>query len=159
MSSHLGPTQTLELLENLKATVRDFAAKEEKLNQEFRSKTAATRHRRDVMTEELASRLAADLGQAESSYLEAKQAAESKYQQRKLRIAAAHRASKRKALQDIEDREGRRKHKLQTETLQAKRNRETGLANAESTLADFTNSLAQEQQALLDVYMRAVGLG
>ena len=93
MSSHLGPTQTLELLENLKATVRDFAAKEEKLNQEFRSKTAATRHRRDVMTEELASRLAADLAQAESSYLEAKQAAESKYQQRKLRIAAAHRAA------------------------------------------------------------------
>ena len=47
-----------------------------------------------------------------------------------------------------DDKEGRRKHKLQTETLQAKRNRETGLANAESAWNEFTSALAQEHDAL-----------
>ena len=109
MSSFLGADKTLDLLQGLGSTVREFAAKEEKLNQEFRAKVAAARHRRDTMTEELSSKLAAQIAQADASHLEAKQALESKYEKRKLRIAAAHRASKRKALQDIEDREGRRK--------------------------------------------------
>ena len=35
MISHSGVNETLELIDNLKRTVADFAAREEKLNQDF----------------------------------------------------------------------------------------------------------------------------
>ena len=77
MSSHLGVTQTLDLVENLKATVRDFAAREEKLNNDLRTKVAAVRHRRDAAMEETANRLSAALAEAEAAYEAEKSNAES----------------------------------------------------------------------------------
>ncbi|MEO6181624.1 MAG: FtsK/SpoIIIE domain-containing protein, partial [Verrucomicrobiota bacterium] len=44
--------------------------------------------------------------------------------------------------------EGRRKHKLQTETMQMHRNHETGRATAEKTIIEFKTSLAQELEVL-----------
>src|SRR5205085_5015508 len=155
VSSHLGASQTLELLDRLKGTVRDFAAREEKLNQELRAKIAATRHRRDAAIEELTGQLSENIARTDLGWHEAKQRAESRHENRKANIIEAHRVSKKKALAAIDDKEGRRKHKLQTETLQTKRNRETGLATAETTLVEFQSTLAQENQALAVLEERA----
>ena len=43
MSSHAGVTRTLELLGRLKSTVRDFAAREEKLDQDWSAEVAKLR--------------------------------------------------------------------------------------------------------------------
>ena len=139
---------TLELLEALKEVVCDFTAREARLEQDSRVKLASVRRRRDEGTEALNARLADDLAQTEASMAEAKAAIESRYERRRSRIASAHKTSKKRALQGVEDKEGCRKHKLQTETLQTKRNRETGLANAEIALAEFKAALATEQEAL-----------
>jgi hypothetical protein len=151
VSSHFGVEQTLQLLESLQGTVNDFAAREEKLNQELRSRTSAVRYRRDAEIEELTTRLTEEVAQADASFRAAREAAASAHRKRKAWIIEAHRTSKKKALEGIENQEGRRKHKLQTETLQTKRNRETGLASAETALAEFKSALATEHEALLSL--------
>jgi len=155
VSSHLGVAQTVDLVENLRATVRDFAAREEKLNNDLRTKVATVRHRRDAATEETANQLAAALTEAEAAYEAEKANAELRFERRKAAIVEAHRLSKRKALQDIENKEGGRKHKLQTETLQSQRNRETGLANVERTWEEFKNGLAADNQTLVSLETKA----
>ena len=51
MSKHLTVSETIELLDSLRDTVREFAAAEEKLNKEFRTRNDAAQKRFD---EELA---------------------------------------------------------------------------------------------------------
>ena len=72
MSSHLGVGKTLELLERLKSSVRDFNAREEKLNQEFRSRLNIERARRQEATDAIAQQFAADLAQANFNFQTAK---------------------------------------------------------------------------------------
>ncbi len=149
MSSHLGVEQTLRLLESLRGTVRDFAAREEKLRQERSAKIAAVIYRREAAADEVATRLTSEVAEADAAFHHAKEAAQLKQRRRRAWFIEAHRTSKKKALQEIEDKEGRRKHKLQTETLQTNRHRETGLANTETTLAEFKTGLAAEHEVLL----------
>ena len=47
MSNNPGLDKTLGLLESLRGTVGEFAAREEKLNQDLRVKTASVQRRRD----------------------------------------------------------------------------------------------------------------
>ena len=58
MSNFFGVNQTLELLDNLKRTVADFATREEKLNRDFAAAVSAERQRRDKAIEQLNERLA-----------------------------------------------------------------------------------------------------
>ena len=148
MSSHFGVKQTLELLERLRATVADFAAREQKLKQEFSTAISAEGFRRDRATEQLAERLLAAKAGAESSFQATKAQAETCFKERKARIVFAHRMSKKSALQKIDAEEGRRKHKLQTDTLQAQRNHEAGLAKAEKAFAEFHRTLTGEHDAI-----------
>src|SRR4051794_34262648 len=98
VSSHLGVAQTLDLVENLKGTVRDFAAREEKLQQDLGGKLAALRHRHNAATAEVATQLSTAIAQAESAYEAERANAELTYNRRKTRITEAHRLSKKKAL-------------------------------------------------------------
>ncbi len=148
MSSHLGPKQTLELIENLKTTVRDFAAREVKLSQEYRVKTTAGQNRRDEALEEFNRQLAGETGQADATAHAAREIIQGKFKSRKTVIADAIKTSLKVGFNRIEIKEGGRKHKLQTEIIQNKRHRETGLASAENTQAEFKTALASDQQAL-----------
>src|SRR5262245_50612679 len=73
---------------------------------------------------------------------------------RKSAITEAHRTGLKSGAQEIENKEGSRKHKLQTEELQSKRNREQGLAAAATRLAEFKQALADEQQSLAAIEER-----
>jgi S-DNA-T family DNA segregation ATPase FtsK/SpoIIIE len=148
VSRPFGAEQILALLESVKGTVREFAAREEKLNQELGLKLASVQRRRDEDTAEANSLLAEQLREKETSTQAARELAKSRFEARKARIIEAHRAAKKETLKSIENKEGSRKHKLQTETLQSRRAYETGLASAESTLAEFKNALAAEQEVL-----------
>src|SRR5262249_47920886 len=86
----------------------------------------------------------------------AKARTQSNFKARKARIAEAHKASKKTALARIEDKEGRRKHKLQTETLHSERNRESALANNEATWTQFKAAIAEDEQGLAELETRAV---
>ncbi len=148
MSSNLGVGKTLELLERLKGTVREFAARAEKLNAEFHARTGREQRLREAAAEKQAKELAAAIGEAEAAFAAAREAAEAKHEARKARIGKAYQASKEKGLEDIENQTGTRKYELQKRMLQAERDRDAGLAAAATALEEFKANLAAEQAAL-----------
>ena len=148
MSSHLGVSQTLELLDRLSGAVRDLTARGDKLNQEFHSRNARERRLREAAAAEQAKQLAAARDEAESAFAAAKAAAEAKYERRKGWIGQAYQNSKEKRLAGIENQTGAQKYELQKTALQAERDRDAGLATAAATLEAFRASLAAEQPAL-----------
>jgi hypothetical protein len=145
----------MALVEELRTTVRDFTAREERLNHDLRNKVLSVQRRRDEGIAEVNTRLAEESDREEASFQSAQEIVRSKYARRKARIAAAHKATQKWWFKEVENREGGRKHKLQTETLQATRNRETGLAKTESAWTEFKETLTAELGALVDLEERA----
>ena len=97
MSSNLGVGKILDLLERLRGTVRDFAARAEKLNAEFYTRTGREQRLREAAEEKQATELAAAIGEAEAAFAAAREAAQAKYEARKAWIGKAYQASKEKA--------------------------------------------------------------
>jgi len=155
VSSHPSVENTLALVESLRTAVREFTAREEKLNQDLRIKTISVQRRRDEGIAEANAHLAEESTREEATYQAAREAVQAKYARRRTRIGDAHKATRKWWFKEVENREGSRKHKLQTETLQAKRNRESGLANAESAWTEFKASLTAEQEAISALEERA----
>lgn len=141
--------QTIEGLNHLRTTVRDFATREEKLTQDLRLKIAAEQRRRDKAIEELNNRSNTEIEEAELRYCQLKQAAESRYAGRKARITRAHVSSKKRALDKIDYTEGCRKHKLQTEMIKATKAHKSGLETTEKNCEQFKESLAAENVVIM----------
>lgn len=148
MSSHSSVQQTFELVEKLRVAVRDFAAREEKLNSEFRGRISAEQQRRDKSIADLDSQLSSSIAEKSAAFEAAHAAREARYQKRKSQIREAHFRSQRQGLKRIEDKEGKRKHKLQMDTMQTNRNRKNGLAAAESACVEFKSNLNAENETL-----------
>lgn len=149
VSSHLSTNRTLELLDQLKETVAQFTARERDLDRSFQSKVNAERERLKAALADLDADLAAKLAQAEADAAAARRNENAAYERRRARISDAWKSSKTQALARIGDQEGRRKYKLQTETMQATRNRKDGLAATEEAYEEFKASLHAEDQVLL----------
>ena len=66
MSNNLGTGQTLELVESLRAAVRDIHARAEKLNQEFAARSNQEHRQRDRADTEQAAQLQAAIVEAEA---------------------------------------------------------------------------------------------
>jgi DNA segregation ATPase FtsK/SpoIIIE, S-DNA-T family len=145
VSSHLGIAPRLELVDNLKGLVSDVAAREEKLEKEFRGRFALVRHRRDEAVEEILKQLAQDTAQAESAFQAEKEKIQSHDAQRQARISRAHQALQQRIQQEIEGREGRGQYRVQSETLQSKRDHKGGLDAAEKAFVEFQGQLAETQ--------------
>ncbi len=148
MSSYLEVSKTIELLNRLKTTISDFAAREERLNQEFRLKSTAARQQVEKVMYESARHLEAWLGQTDESYGAAKNRAEQRFQQRDARITEAGKACKKQLLLEAHRWEGDRKYRLQKDEMQAARDKEAGLATAEQEYEEFKAWLAEQEGVL-----------
>jgi DNA segregation ATPase FtsK/SpoIIIE, S-DNA-T family len=148
VSNHLDADQTLELLENLRNAVREFAEREETLSRDFRAALDSVRRRREEAAADAAAFLAEEIQRTDLSAQEARQRTTSRRESRKARIVELQKAATKRALKEIENQEGGRKHKLQAETLQIQRERESALADADSTREEFKNTLAGEREVL-----------
>jgi hypothetical protein len=104
--------------------------------------------RRNKVVEKFSTELAASISEENELFRAAHEAAEMRFKKRKTRIVQAHKNSKQQALNFVETREGIRKHKLQTETMQMHRNHDSGLANTEKRFAEFQATLSGENAAL-----------
>ena len=144
MNSNLGVGQTLELLERLRGILREFAASEDKLNQEFRLRISAERRRGEETVVEETGRLTGQLEAAAAGFQSAKETVEAKYGRRKARISKGRQASKEQALERIESRTGTRKYELQQRLIQTDRDREAGLAAAAMAFEESRSQLATE---------------
>jgi len=151
VSSHLTVSQTIELLESLKAILRDFAEREEKLNRELRTRTEAAERRFKEEIEAHDGVVAAEIQQAKESLDASKARLVARYEERKIRIGKAEKSARRHALERVNDDEGRRKYGIQKGLLDTERGRIEALKQNEATLADFQNQLAESRQLFADL--------
>ncbi|MDA1276212.1 MAG: FtsK/SpoIIIE domain-containing protein [Verrucomicrobia bacterium] len=158
MSNPLGVEQTLELLTNLESVVREFASREHQLNQDFHARIAMERRHSLEAANELQTRLSEESAKLQSSFEAARAALESARERRDSSIPRMHKLIRKKVLEEIDENEGRRKHKLQTETLQSRRDREQAMASAEKTFEEFKGNLAAMDNALCFLEQSARGL-
>jgi DNA segregation ATPase FtsK/SpoIIIE, S-DNA-T family len=155
VSSQPGVEETLELLNRLKSTVQDFAAREAAMGQEFRLTLARDRQRREAASGEELGRIEAQIAETEAAYQAAMASAQALHERRKAQIAKARATSKEQTLERIEGKTGARKYELQKHLMQAERNREGGFATAAATLQNFKNDLAAEDENLTQLEMSA----
>ena len=155
MSSILPANRTVELLETLKKTVEDFAARADKLNEEFKLQTAREQRRFETSLEQQTSEKTAATVQENAAFDAAKTRAAAIFEQRKVWIGKAYQSSKELGLKRVEDRIGGRKYELQRKMLQAEKDREKGLAAATQVAQQFHNQLAAEQEALAGLERKA----
>jgi hypothetical protein len=147
VSSQLGVNETLALLNRLKCAASDFAAREQKLNQDLRIKATAQLNKHEKAVEEEAARLAAEIGQAEAVFHNRRATLDARYEGRKARIVQAHRASKKQVLERIELEEGGQKYAVQKGLLDTDRNRKAELAANDARYEEFKLRLAENSQA------------
>ncbi len=151
MSSLLGTRETVALLVQLRTAAQDFAAREERISAEFRTRTAAEVKSHKAAAEELESKRANLLTTAESDFKEREARLESAYQARRARISRGHMESRRRAMDAIHEQEGRRKYKVQEGTLNAEKRREAQTTEAQTTLAALNSRIAERQQSIAEL--------
>ncbi|HZV34668.1 MAG TPA: FtsK/SpoIIIE domain-containing protein, partial [Verrucomicrobiae bacterium] len=148
MSSQPGVKKTLELVESLRAALAEFAAAEEKLTHEFRIRISRERQRIEELSQEEANRVAKEIADAETAYESAKQAEDTRHNNRKARINRARAASKEQSLERIENRTGTRKYELQRMLMESERKRDADFAGAAADYQQFSADLANEVATL-----------
>jgi DNA segregation ATPase FtsK/SpoIIIE, S-DNA-T family len=156
VSKHLTVNQTVELLDRLKRTAREFAATEEKMTRESRAKTDTIEKRFQSDIEALDARLAEDLAGAETTFQTEKEALQARYERRKNRIAKAQYSSQRQGLQRLDRVEGQKTYPIQKGLLDTKRNREEALKQNDAALADFHAQLAANRETFVELEFSAL---
>ena len=156
MNKNLGVTDILALLDRLKTTVREFAAREAALETEFRSRSAAQTLILDEASKLQLQQQAELATNAEVVAQDELARWQSRFERRKVKINEVHKALRRRAGEDVSAHEGRRKHKLQQAAIEAERRRDTGLADAAAALEDFQRRLAESNEALAQLERSAL---
>ncbi|MDB6059200.1 MAG: segregation ATPase, FtsK/SpoIIIE family, partial [Verrucomicrobiales bacterium] len=148
MSNALGVSKVRDLLVALRTTIVELSAREEKATLDLKVKLTREQKNRDAALEELAGTLAARTEEAKVAFQKLGQDEKARYETRRSNIAKAHKVAKKQAIERIEHIEGSRKYKLQRETLQSQRKRETDITDTERACEDFKRQLANENEAL-----------
>jgi hypothetical protein len=148
VNSHLGLNETLALLDRLRSVIQDFAAREEKLAAEFRTRSVVEAKTYETAKREQTSRLSTAIADAEAAFETEKDRWRAKLEKRKGWIGQAHLITTRQIREGEGGREGLRKQGIQEGLSQAERDRETALANAAAALADFKNRLAASREVV-----------
>ncbi len=149
MSNHLGVKETLDLLNTLQRTVREFAAAEDRLQREFQGQAATQRTHCQAAVAKLRTESAASVEHAEAALQSRRAEAQAKREQRMALIARAARISRKRALDQVRDQEGRRTYELQKSMLGAQRTREADLARTDTAFEEFSRQLAANREAFV----------
>jgi S-DNA-T family DNA segregation ATPase FtsK/SpoIIIE len=155
VSKHLTVSETVGLLDNLRRTVREFAAAEERTAREYRAKTDAIEKRLKDELETHEAEFTQKIADVETEFNAAQEGLRARYERRKTRITRAQHSSQRQGLQRVEKDEGRKKYPIQKGLLDTKRNREEALKQNEARLADFHAQLEHDRAAFLELEERA----
>src|ERR1051325_2959423 len=145
----------LALLERLKGVVQDFRAREDKLDLDYRVRINNEKRAFETAAKEQAQRHSEQLANAEVEAQNEYARWSSRFDRRKVQINEAHKKLRRKAVDDVTEHEGRRKHKIQQNAMGAEKRRETELANASTALKEFKEKLAVSQQEFANLEAEA----
>ncbi len=137
MSSDFGVNGMLQVVDDLGAAIRDYVSKARELQAADRAKTAAEARAAEAETRAQSSKTAGSVSQVEAQFQQAQDRVQRRFEARENRIRLAHKSSLKRALGKVEEQEGRKRYKLQSGANEAERRRETELAGAAATLAEF----------------------
>jgi hypothetical protein len=146
--------RNLGLLDDLKGVVRDFAAREHRLQQEAGTHALADKRQYEAALGELTARLSTQIGQADTGFETAKASLQAQFQQRQTRLGRAHKTSRKQRLDEVENYSGRGTYMLQKETMQAERTRDADLAGAQAACADYQGRVVEQREVLADLEER-----
>jgi ABC-type multidrug transport system fused ATPase/permease subunit len=147
--------ETLALLENLKRTIRDFAAREEKLESDYHTRSAASLKLYETQTEKLESDWAANIAVAETGRLEQRKLAQSRNDSRKNHIERAYKNARNRASQKAEDQDTHWRGEVQGGLAEAEEKRNADLAAAATANENFQQKLVETDEAFRDLEKQA----
>ena len=148
MNSNPDANEMLALLDTLKGVVRDFAAREEALNHEFRARSNAELNAFEFKSRSLESKLTAHSAAAEIALEEEKKRREAGFQKRKAAISRAHIAAKKRLGDKVNEQEGRLNDRIRENSALAERRRDQELSDAVATFENLQDKLAASGLAL-----------
>src|SRR5215469_8384 len=128
----------LALLETLKSALRDFAAREEKLNSDFHSRSGVEIKAFETAKEKQTADAAEALAKAEVDFQSAKEQRRARFEQRKTRLNLAHNNARKRVLDEISKQEADIKYAVQTGSLDAERVRDEKIAAGVTAFEDFS---------------------
>src|SRR5271154_5108361 len=132
----------LALLDALKNAVRDFVAREEKLESDFRIRSAAALNDLSKRNEAQAAAFEACETNAESALEKQKEFPQSRFEQRRARINRAHTVVSRRALGEIDERDTEWQQRPRQGVQAAEVRRDEELADATTAYNNFQQNLA-----------------
>ena len=157
MNNHPDVNEIIALLDGLKNTVRDFVAREEKLNSDFRSQSAAELNAFSSRNE--AQETAADEHQTSfAAALEAEKTnLQSQFEKRKMRINRAYAAISRRTLTGLSERDAAWKERTHQGVQAAELRRDEELAAATSAHENFQQQVSAAGDTLNQLELSARG--
>jgi hypothetical protein len=137
----------LALLNELRDTAHEFAAREEKLNTDFQAGRSAEENSFEAAAEGQRLELSRAIAAAEVRFLPEIEACHAGFERRKQRINQGHMSARKRAMQAIRQQEAQRKYKIQQSTMEAERRREASLADAAARHEQFEVQLNESREA------------
>jgi DNA segregation ATPase FtsK/SpoIIIE, S-DNA-T family len=147
--------ETLALLDNLRQTVRDFAAREEKLNTDFHNRSTAAHNLYDEQNKKMETDWEARLAGAETNLQSTKKQAQSFTDTRKDRIDRAYKNVRNRASSSIETRDAQWRAQVQGGLTEAEQQRDTDLAATTTANESFRQKLAEADETFKGLEKKA----
>jgi len=140
--SNPGVKEMIALLDALKDAVRDCAAREEKLNGDFRAQSDTAARLSDEAALKRTEKLADGVDRENAAFEDGKVKRQCDFDNRKARIARAHAAVRKRVMDEIGEQHGQSKYKIQASTLEAEHLRDDALAQTVVMLENFRQIVA-----------------
>ncbi|HWC61113.1 MAG TPA: hypothetical protein VHC44_15565, partial [Verrucomicrobiae bacterium] len=151
MSNNFGAKDMVALLETLKNAMRDFAAREEKLNTDFRTRSAMETRAFDIAKDQQSASAADTIAKAESEFDAATEQSKTHFEQRKTKLNQAHINARKRVLDQISQQEADIKYSVQTGSIEAERVRDEKLTAAAAALEDFNRRVGESQNRIVEL--------
>jgi S-DNA-T family DNA segregation ATPase FtsK/SpoIIIE len=154
-TNHFTVTETLALLDSLKTAISDFAAREQKLNSDFRLKIEASQKAFDTLNRTRETKLAEQLDESGAGLELEKSACETRFERRKAAINRAHNAARNRVMDQITAEDQACKDKVREGSDTAEQHRDASLANAAATNQEFQQKLASLGESIDQIEISA----
>ena len=151
MSDNPSVNEILELLNRLKGGIRACAAREDHLGAEYRFQCAQETKAYETANWQAQARLTEATANAEAAWQAATAQGQARLEKSQERIAQAHRASRKQALEKIEQWEGHGKYQVQKSVMETERRRENDLADAAVRWEEFNRKLEESRGAFVSL--------
>jgi len=155
VNSQPGVSEMLALLDTLKNTIRDFVAREEKLNNDFHVQTAIAANELAVKSEAQESTASGHMMDAETALETERSRHQARFEKRRERVSRAHASLSKRVLNEVTDLDSQWNQKAQRNVVEMERQRETELAQSAAALENFRQK-SDDAEVSLDQLKKAV---